>query len=139
MPAQSHSIFTDSFTASGAITAYRAVGFDGAEATAQGQKVAGVARTKAADGEQVAVDMIGTTIVEAGAAISAGDSLIVDSSGRAMPSTGEISIASGATQVTSTAANGAILTGGELPEYIFADARADASAAGDLIEVALRR
>jgi len=136
---QKISVLTGTLTALGAISQFRAVGFDGAQATVQGQKVAGVATVKAVDGDDIGVDMVGTTIIEAGAAISVGDGLIIDAQGRAIPTTGEINIPSGATGVASTAANGAILAGGEMPEYVFADALESAAAAGEFIEVLLRR
>jgi len=134
------SITTLSLTrpASGAITARRAVGFDGAQATVQGQKIMGIAHTDAADGEDLTLDVRGTAVIEAGAAINIGDSLIVDAQGRAIPTTGNLAVAAGATAVSSTAANGEILTGGDLPEYVFADALEAATAAGEFIEVLLR-
>lgn len=136
---QKHSIFTHTLLAAGAVSEFRAVGFDGAQASVQGQKVAGVATTDAALGDALAVDMLGTTVIETGAAIAVGEALIVDAQGRAIPSSGELNIPAGATSVTSTAANGAILAGGELPEYVFADALEAAAGAGEIIEVALRR
>lgn len=126
-------------TASGAVTAYRGIGFDGAQATAQGQKIMGIARSDAGDAEKLTLDVAGTAIVEAGAAIAVGDALIMDSQGRAIPSTGALAVAAGSTTVTSTAANGAILTGGDAPEYVFGDALEAAAAAGQTIEVLLRR
>ncbi len=134
------SITTLSLTkaASGAITARRAVGFDGAQAAVQGQKILGIAHTDAAAGDLVSIDAKGTAIVEAGAAINIGDSLIVDTQGRAIPTTGNLAVGAGATAVTSTAANGEILTGGDLPEYVFADALEAAAGAGEFIEVVLR-
>lgn len=125
-------------TASGAVTKYRAVGFDGAQATVQGQKVLGSALYDAVDGEEFPVAVDDTVLVEAGAAIAAGDSLIVDAQGRVIPAS-PLEVAAGATQVTSTAANGAILTGSEPPNYIWADALEAASAAGQIIEVLPRR
>lgn len=121
----------------GAVTACRAVGFDGAQATVQGQKVLGVAHTDAADGSELTINTRGTAMIEAGAAIAVGESLIVDAQGRAIPTTGNLAVAAGATAVTSTAANGEILTGGDLPEFVFADAL-EAAAAGEFIEVLLR-
>jgi hypothetical protein len=112
---QKHAIFTYSLIAVGAISEYRAIGFDGAQATVAGAKVAGVATTDAVAGEPVAVDMIGTTVVETGGAFSAGDDLVVDAEGRA---------------IVNPAVGG---------EYIFADALEDAGAAGEFVEVALRR
>lgn len=136
---QKIAVLTSTLIAAGAITQCRAVGFDGAQATVQGQKVAGVATIDAADGDALSVDMVGTTVIEAGAAINVGDGLIIDAQGRAIPTSGEINIPAGATAVTSTAANGAILAGGEMPEYVFADALDSAAAAGEFIEVLLRR
>lgn len=135
---QSTTILALSLVASGQVTERRAVGFDGAQATVQGQKVAGVARFDAADGDPLTVEALGTAVIESGAAIAVGDAIIVDASGRAIPSTGEINIPSGATTVTSTAANGAILAGGEMPEYVIGHALESASAAGEFIEVLLR-
>ena len=125
--------------AAGAIAQYRAVGFNGAQATVQGQKIMGIARHAAAINEQATVDVKGTAIVESGAAIAVGDALIVDAQGRAMPAS-SLAIRAGATAMTSTAANGSgVLSGSEPPEYTFADALEAASAAGQFIEVLLRR
>ena len=124
--------------ASGAITQYRAVGFDGAQATVAGQKVLGVAAYDAADGDEFPVNVDDTVLVEAGAAMAVGDALTVDAQGRAVPAS-QLDVAAGGTAVTSTAANGGILTGSILPEYIFADALEAASGAGDIIEVITRR
>lgn len=139
MSQQAHSIYNLTLAASGAVTEYRGVGFDGAQATVQGQKVAGVAKRSAAAGQAFDAAIVGTAVVEAGAAIAVGAALIVDAQGRAIPSTGALTVKAGATAVTSTAANGAILQGGDGPEYVFADALQAAAAAGDKIEVLLRR
>lgn len=138
MSKQSITTLALAVVASGAVTAYRAVGFDGAQATTQGQKIMGIAHTDAAAGDPLTVNTDGTVVVESGAAIAVGDSLIVDAQGRAIPTTGNLGVAAGATQVTSTAANGEILEGGDLPEYVFADALEAASAAGEFIEVLMR-
>lgn len=126
--------------APGAVTAFRAVDFAGAQATAQGQKVMGVAQRGAAQGQGYEATVIGTAIVEAGGAFTAGHPLIVDASGRAIANSGALNVAAGATAVTSGAANGAsVLAGSDLPEYVFADAVQAATQAGDLVEVLLRR
>ena len=129
-----------SLSASGAVANARCVGFSGAQATAQGQKVAGVARYDAASGEMFPATVSGTAIVEAGAAVTVGQSLICDNQGRAIPATGSLAVKTGAVAVTNSAANGStILSGADLPEYVFGDALEAASAAGDKIEVLLRR
>lgn len=137
MSRQAHSIFTLTVIAASAITAGRAVGFDGVQATVAGQKAQGVAETDAASGKAVAITCKGTAIVEAGAAIAIGDALAVDAQGRAVPAA-DLAVAAGAVAVTSSAANGEILTGGVLPQYVFADALQAASGAGEFIEVLLR-
>lgn len=138
MSRQALSIFSDTLTASGAVTKHRAVGFDGAQATVQGQKVMAVSETDAVDGADFAATVIGTTVIESGAAVAVGNSLIVDAQGRAIPASA-LTVAAGATAVTSTAANGDILVGADLPDYVFADALQAAAAAGEFIEVLLRR
>lgn len=138
MSKQSITTLALAVVASGAVTAYRAVGFDGAQATTQGQKIMGIAHTDAADGDPLTVNTDGTVPVESGAAIAVGDSLIVDAQGRAIPTTGNLGVAAGGTTVTSTAANGEVLEGGDLPEFVFADALEAASAAGEFIEVLMR-
>ncbi len=138
MSKQSISLLVLSFVAAGAVGAFRAVGFDGAQATVQGAKVAGVAQYDAADGKDFVATVKGTAVIEAGDAIAVGDSLIVDAEGRAIPATGALGVAAGAVQVTSSAANGAILSGADLPEFVFADALQAASAEGEFIEVLMR-
>lgn len=127
------------FLASGAVAAFRAIGFDGAQASVQGQKVLGVSARAAGDGEYSDADVSGTTLVELGADVTLGASLIADASGKAIPATGNLAIATGATAVTSTAADGdTILTGADLPEFAFADALS-AGSNGQVIEALLRR
>lgn len=122
-----------------AVTEYRAVDYAGVQVTVQGTKAMGVAKRGAAIGDGFDVAVIGTAVVEAGAAFAVGASLIVDAQGRAIASTGKLGIAAGGTAVTSTAANGLILTGGDASEYVFADALQAAAGAGDKVEVLLRR
>lgn len=147
MSRQAHGILTLTVLAAGAITAHRAVGYDGAQATVAGQKVLGIAETDVVDATHGAVTTMGTAVVESGAAIAAGDPLVVDAQGRAVAASAlavaNPTVDAGATAVTSTAANGAIvtqgaITGGVLPQYVFADALQAASAAGEFIEVRLR-
>jgi hypothetical protein len=138
MAEQSRPTLTLTLKAAGVVARHRAVTFGGAQATVAGSKVAGIAATAAADGEHFAVNVGGSVVVESGGGFSAGAGLAVDSQGRAVAAAA-LTVASGATPVTSTAANGAILTGGELPQFVFADALETASGAGELVEALLRR
>jgi len=79
---QSRPLHTETVTAVGTITAHRGVGFDSAQASVAGQDILGVATMPADDGRDTAVDVIGTTIVEAGGAFARGDELVVDAQGR---------------------------------------------------------
>ncbi len=132
-------MLTLSFHALGAVAACRAIGFNGAQATVQGQKIMGVSAHAVASEEIGAADAVGTGIIECGGNIAVGDSLISDNQGRAMKATGALAVKAGATQVTSTGANGAtVLQGADLPEFVFADAL-EAGGTGDKIEVLFRR
>lgn len=139
MSRQARSVMDETLVASGAVTANRFVDFTGAQITAQGAKVAGVAQYDANDGEVLPVTVIGSAVIETGAAISTGEGVISDASGRAIPTTGEIGVESGGTTVTSQAADGQILIGGEMPEHVIGEALQDASGSGQYIEVLLRR
>jgi hypothetical protein len=125
----------------GAVTTRRFVGYDGAQASAQGQDVFGVSReTVAAAGYNFAVDTKGTAVVEAGAALNPGDRVISDNQGRAIPNTGALKIAAGAVAVTSVAANGATdLAGSDLPEHVAGRVMPgqSATAAGQFVEILL--
>lgn len=106
----------------------------------QGQKVLGVSPRIVTSGGVSDVVVGGTAVIEAGGAFAAGASLIVDAQGRAIPASGKLAVDTGATAVTSTAADGdAILIGADLPEYVFADALEAATDAGEFVEVLLRR
>ena len=139
MSQQNISLLSLTLIANGAVVESRAIGFNGIQADSQGQKVIGIAMTAAASGEALGVVSHGTAIIESGAAVAVGDSIITDSQGRAIPATGALTVAAGAVAVTSSAANGAILEGGDFPEFVFADALQSAGGAGEFIEVLLRR
>lgn len=81
MSRQSTSLLALTITASATLTAERFVTFAGAVPAADAY-VLGVVRQSAVSGDKVTVDVHGTAIVEAGAAITAGATLKVDSSGR---------------------------------------------------------
>jgi hypothetical protein len=80
---QSISLLTLTIAAVGAIVAHRFVTPAGDQAVA-GENTLGVARTAADDGDNVPVDVVGTAVVEAGAAFSKGASLKVDANGKAI-------------------------------------------------------
>lgn len=80
---QHRPILTLALAAVAAITANRFVTPAGAQAGAAGDAL-GVARSGAASGENVPVDVLGTTIVEAGGTIAAGQYIQSDSQGRAV-------------------------------------------------------
>lgn len=108
---QSIPVLTLSVTASGALTKHRFVGHDGAAAAAAGNTL-GVARSDAAVGDVVGVDVLGTAVVEAGAAIAAGAAVEVDANARAVTKSAGVTV-------------GRLAPG------------ASAAAAGDLVEVIL--
>lgn len=83
MAASSLPILTLTAIASGAVTAHRFCGPDGATATAAGNAI-GVFDTDAADGQAVTVNALGTTIVEAGGAIGPGGEIEVGAAGKAV-------------------------------------------------------
>lgn len=77
-------VLTLSLVATGALAAERFVTHAGAQAGAAARTL-GVARAKAdAAGEAVPVDVLGTAVVEAGAAIAVGAQLETDANGRAV-------------------------------------------------------
>jgi hypothetical protein len=123
--------------AAGAITIYRFVGFDGNQASAQGQKCRGVSEFAAAQGDNISVVEKGSAIVESGGAVNVGDDIITDNEGRAITASA-LAVAAGAVAVTSAAANGASdLTGTSLPAQRKGSALSAASGAGQWIEVLL--
>lgn len=68
---------------SGTVAANRFVTVAGAQAGADANTL-GVARSAGVSGDRITVDVLGTAVVEAGAAISAGATLETDASGRAV-------------------------------------------------------
>ena len=136
MGQQARDIFTLSFTAPAAVAAFRGVDFTGAQITAQGARIAGISKRGAALGAGFEAAVIGTAVCEAGAAITVGQALRMDSVGRVIPAV-NLTVATGAVAVTSSAANGAILAGGLVPEMIVGYALEAASGAGVMLEVLL--
>lgn len=83
MPQQNISLLALTVTAAGTIAANRFVTPAGAQAGADANTL-GVCRQAAAAADKITVDVLGTAIVEAGAAISAGATVKSDASGRAI-------------------------------------------------------
>lgn len=108
---QSIPLLTLTVIAAGALTEHRFVGHDGNAAGAAGNAL-GVARSDAVADDAVGVDVLGTTVVEAGAAIAAGAAVEVDASARAVTKGAGVAV-------------GRLAPG------------ASAGAAGDLVEVIL--
>lgn len=86
MSQQNLAILTLSVVASGAVAASRFVTVAGAQAGAAANTL-GVARYGVASGAALAVDVLGTTVAEAGAAVSAGAALETDTNGKAITKT----------------------------------------------------
>ena len=83
MAAASMSVLAVTVAATGTIATARLVTPAGAQCGADGVAI-GVARTAAVSGDKIAVDVLGTAVVEAGAAITLGATLKSDSTGRAI-------------------------------------------------------
>lgn len=83
---QKSSIFTMSQVAAAAVAAARFVGMMTGQQCASGAKALGVSQYPASVGDAFAVDVLGTTIVEAGGAIAAGAEVkaAADGSGKAI-------------------------------------------------------
>lgn len=84
MSKQSIALLTLTIAASGAVVANRFVTPANAQA-ADGENTLGVATTAAANGDALAVEVLGTSIVETGAAVAAGATLKSDAAGRVIP------------------------------------------------------
>lgn len=83
MSAQSKPVLTLTVTAGGTIAANRFVTPAGAQAGADANTL-GVCRVAAVVNDKVPVDILGSAVIEAGAAVSAGDTVKSDASGRAI-------------------------------------------------------
>ncbi|WP_306603921.1 DUF2190 family protein [Azonexus sp.] len=90
----------------GAAAANRFITPAGAQAGA-GANTLGVTRSAGSIGEKVPVDVIGTAVVEAGAAITQGDTLKVDANGKAI--TWAVSGAKVAIALQAAGADGALI------------------------------
>ncbi len=83
MSKQSTPILTLTHRLTGAVAQYRFVSPAGAQVVADANAL-GVARLAGVSGDDVPLDVLGTTIVEAGAAVAAGATLKSDATGRAI-------------------------------------------------------
>ncbi len=83
MSRQASPILAVTRTASGTIAANRFVTPAGAQAGADANTL-GVSRVAGVSGDRMTIDVVGTAIVEAGAAVSAGATIKSDASGRAI-------------------------------------------------------
>lgn len=81
---QKIALLTLTIAAASAVTAHRFVGYDGAQVDTEEAKALGVSVSDAKDGDDLALDVIGTTVVESGGAFDAGDELVSDASGAAI-------------------------------------------------------
>lgn len=150
MSQQAISVLDMAVNAITAITEYRCVTAAGAQVSTAGSKVYGISRRSAAIGRMTDVTVLGTAVAESGGAIAVGAMLAADAQGRVVTAatlaaaTGTLAVAAGATPVTSTAANGGIITGaptlsgGDTPQYIIGMALQSAAGAGEFIEVLIR-
>lgn len=87
MSSGNYSVFTQTVVAAGALVASRFITQAGAYPAA-GAAAFGVTRTSAAAaGDLVPVDVLGTAIVETGAAVTKDVALMVDATGRVVPLT----------------------------------------------------
>jgi hypothetical protein len=140
-------IFNLSVIATTAILANRCVNYQGAQVSVLGGEVMGIATHPANVGERVTLACLGSFPIESGAVVAIGNALVSDAQGRAVRASpltmndGTLSIAAGATPVTSTAASGAGIVVGspgfngcELPHHLIGYALQPAPGAGRLIE-----
>ena len=83
MANQNIALLTLTTALTGTVTANRFVTAAGAQAGADANTL-GVSRVSGVSGDKVPVDVLGTAVVEAGAALSAGATVKADASGRAI-------------------------------------------------------
>lgn len=136
MSAQGVVILALSCVAASAVTQYRCIGYDNAQASVAGQNVKGVSQRPAALGESFEVATLGTTPAEAGGAFVAGDYLTTDNQGRVVVASA-LQVAAGATAVTSSAANGAIVSGSYPATKLVGVALQASAGAGSVVEILL--
>ena len=77
-------VLTLTAVAVGTVAAHRFVGFDGAQLDAAGAEAFGVANFSAVDGDDLSLDVMGTTVVETGGAVAVGDDVVSDANAMAI-------------------------------------------------------
>jgi len=82
MSSQKFALLTLTVTATGAVSPHRFVSFAGAQLAVAGALALGVSTFQAVANDDLALDVIGTTVVESGAAVAVGDAIVSDASGR---------------------------------------------------------
>jgi Uncharacterized conserved protein (DUF2190) len=92
-------VVTVSVVATAALTQFRATNVAGALPGAAARSL-GFARTNAAIGERVAVDVVGTCVAESGAAITAGAALELDAAGRVITKSAGVTVGHALTAAT---------------------------------------
>ncbi len=83
MSAQNISLLSLALTLSATVSANRLVTFAGAHVGA-GANSYGVSRSSGVSGDKITIDVLGTAVIEAGAAVTAGDTIKSDATGRAI-------------------------------------------------------
>lgn len=146
MPHQSMPILNLPVVAQGTIEMGRAVvpisstwsGLVAAQATVAGSRCIGVSMRQGAAGAELEIVSVGVATAIAGGAVPIGSPVATDAQGR-MVVAAALAVATGATAVTSAAANGAsALSGGVPPVHVMGIAITAASAAGEFIQILLR-
>lgn len=92
MPASKIPLLTLTVVAAAALSEHQAVGYDGDVATAAGA-MQGLATTDAALGDPVAVDVLGTSVAIAGAAVAVGAALEVGAGGKLVTKAAGVTVA----------------------------------------------
>lgn len=135
----SRPILEGTLKAAAALTKRRFIDYAGNHC-ALGEAARGVSVFGVASGEYETLIEAGIAVIEAGGAVSVGGAVVADANGKAIAATAlAATVDSGVTTVTSSAANGAIITvaGSETPQIINGRALDAASADGDFIRVKL--
>lgn len=125
-----------SITAAASIVKNRFIGFNG-NLCAANAKAIGVSDANTGTDEQLPVVIGGIALIASGAAVSQGNALVSNASGKAIPATAfSVTVPSGATQVTSSGAQPDLVESGSvLPQSINGYALDTATGADELIRI----